>query len=818
MGFFYEIRYCLRSYMRDPVYGLTVLIVLTVGIASNLSVFSLVNAVLIRHLPYGNSEHLFWIYDRNPSQGIEKEILSPADFQDLAENLTSFSTVAACHGARAVLSDKSAGPEQLWAELGTWNLLDVLEVNPTVGHRFSGPIKSAGKSEEVALISYALWSRRYRSNSDILGKTISVNEKPYTIIGVMPKQFQFPPHEFYRADIWIPHTFDAAELSDRSDRSVLVFGRLKQGISLGDAAIELQHISKHLQSIYPDTNNGWTAFPLSIERETVEDSRSALLLLWGAVGLLFVITCVNVGTLMLVRLIGRWKDVTIRLSLGARRSHLIRSLLTENLAVCLIAGGLGLGLSLGILKAFSVLIPADIPRADETSVDWTLVAFAIGLSFTSALFTSMVSMLATRRDDVSQALKSGVAAFALPRHRRSLTNVAVVSEFMLSCLLLVSAFLLVNSFLRVTTVEPGFKTVDDMVVKLSLLPKRYDNKDKVLGFYKAAMDKIGALPQIDKATLVLSLPLSKRRLATIFNLHDQEGPRQDGGFFGQYNAVSSRYFDALGIPLLQGRYFRDSDVSSSQPVIIVSRKMAESFWPNQNPLGKSLKIGPLGYKSPWRTVVGVVGDVKQVELTGPTLPMFYMPYGQLTDEWIFSQLRNQAFIVAKGRHDTANITPFLRTAVQEIDPDLPVPEPVKMEDVLAESTQQFRFRASLVGSFAGIAVLLSSIGLFGVVSYSLSRRTNEIAIRVALGAQKADVVRMVMIEGCKLIVFGIILGIATSILSANLLKAYLYGVSYGNVDSYVEAVLLLGITGITACYIPVRAAVRSSVLEALRLK
>jgi predicted permease len=806
-----DLKYALRMLRKSPGFTIVAVLTLALGIGANTAIFSVVNAVLLRPLAFAHPDRLV---DVGQDSNHGTETLSPGDFLDVAAQNHSFEQFATYRGDSLTLTDTGT-PEKVLGVVTTPNLISLLGVAPRLGHGFLAGAEAAASGRQV-ILSYALWQRRFGGNPGIIGAAISIDREPFTVEGVMPPEFAFPPE----AELWVtpragypvpehPLEPEKNPAESRGIHYMDQIARLKPGITIEQARADLNVVMQQIVTAHPDSDLMDAHASLQpLQESQVEDAEPALIALLGAVGLVLLIACANVANLLLARGTARSKEFAVRTALGAGRARLARQLITESALLVLMAAGAGILLAIwgvGPLRTFL-----------STTVGWLPVIHpdARVLGFTSALcvlacvaFGIWPALQASQLDPNHELKEGGRGAQAA---HRSGQNLLVVMETALALVLLVGAGLLLKSFGKLISVNEGFRTDHILTAGISLAPSNYPTPESRAQFATNILRNLQALPGVRAASVVSRLPLNRGYSSRSFAIGGRSYSPEHGSEFdpAAYVTASPDYFASLGIPLLAGRTFSDADIASAPPVAIINRALAEQYWPNQNPLGQRLKIGSFDNKRPWLTIVGVVGDVHQHSLSEPPDPIFYAPYAQ--DPWTFMT------VALRTDSPPASAATSLVSAIQSVDPEEAVDHIRTMEDVVALSVASKRSLLALIAAFSGVALLLAGVGVFGVVSFSVAQRTREIGIRLALGALPAQVLRSVLLDGLRLASIGIAIGALGTLALHRALSHLLYAVSPTDPATFLTVGALLLVTVLAACWIPARRATRVDPMEALR--
>jgi putative ABC transport system permease protein len=766
---------------------------LALGIGANTAIFSLVNGVLLRPLPFPNAERIVYFEGRNPTQGITDSNISFPDFIDWSQQTDLFASAAAFYTGNANLAADGAEPERVPRAGVTPSFFSVLGVQPVLGRTFVAE-DDRPNTQTVAIISDGLWKRRFGSDPGIIGKQVQISARSITIVGVMSPGFELPE----QTQIWMTSALKTAE-ERRDNRSISAVARLNPGIDLKQAQSRISAINAKLANEFPDTNKGWDANLSILHERLVREVKPSLLALLGAVGFVLLIACANVANLLLARSVARQKEIAIRAAMGASRGRVVRQMLTESVLLSAIGGIAGLLLSVWLTDVLISIIPEGAPRLDQVGIDFRVLAFAFGISALTGILFGLAPALQASKLDVSRSLKEGGRSGE--GHRRtSARSLLLIGEVALSLILLVGAGLLIKSFLRLQEVRPGFTSHNVLVASVSLPGGKYKDQQRP-EFFRQLIDRLKASPGVQAVGGGINLPLS----ASYYNIGRAFIPEGrplsvDESINGSFSTITGDYFRALQIPLLAGRAFELRDNSEAPKVVIINEAAAKRYFGSPaSAIGKRLII--------WRDekflreIVGVVGDTKGAALDAESGAQIYVPHAQDQD-WNFMGL------VVRTASDPAAFAATLRREVQALDKDQPVYNIRTMDDVVANSLGTRRVSMQLFAVFAGAALLLAAIGIYGVMAYSVTQRTQEIGIRMALGAQKSDVLALVIRQGMTLTVIGVIVGLTGAFALTRLIANLLFGVGATDPLTFVAIPLLLLFVALVACYLPARRAAR----------
>ena len=799
-----DVRYAVRTLAKTPGFTAVALATLALGIGATTAIFSVVNAVLLAPLAHPEPERLVRVYQTFPKQKVSTAGASYLNYEDWARQTRSFEDLGAIRLHDYTLTGRGE-PALVVAGTGTSTMFRLLHARPLAGRAFVSSDDAPGAAP-VAILSEGLWRDRFGSDPSVIGQAVSLDQRPYTIVGVMPASFKTPGD--LPAQLWTPLSQDPVFADLRQKRGghyLTVVGRLARGVSLGQAQAELATVVDGLARKYPKENEGWGVRLVPLAESLVSGVRTALLVLLGAVALVFLIACANVANLLLVRSAARAREVAIRASLGAGRARLIRQFLTECLVLALTGGLLGLSLAYAGMGALRRWLPADLPRLDEIAIDRRVLLFTLGAALVSAVVFGLAPTVQASRTTLWASLREGAAGTGEGGGAKRLRGLLVVGETALSFVLLVGAGLLVKSFVRLQEVPLGFEPARVLTAGMSLPRAQYVEPGQWLGFYTSLVERLKAEPGVEDVAAALPLPLMGGGLNFAFKI---EGKTEETGsdLSANYTAVTPGYFRVMGLKLVRGRFLTDSDSAEHPKVCLISSEFARQFFPGEDPVGKRLIFG---FKEPVpREIVGVVGDVRRDGLGVVSRPEMYVPFAQ--DPWW------AAYVAVRAKGDAAPFASAIRNHVRALDPTLPIEDIQPMTRTVSESVAQPRLRATLLGLFAAAALLLAVLGIYGVLSYSVGRRTREVGIRIALGAQRGDVLGMVLREGLVLSAAGLALGLAGAFVLTRFLSSLLFEVSRLDPWTYAAVAAALLAAGLLACWVPARRATRVNPILALR--
>jgi len=800
-----DFRHAMRSLRRSPGFAIGTALTLGLGIGLNTAIFSVFDGVLLRPLPFAEPDQLVRMWSTKADRGLRFFSVSVADFEDWKAQTTSFERMAAFDRQSDLTLTGNADPEQIQGARVSANAFTLLGVKPALGRVFSAEEDRPGAPERPLVISHATWRNRFGSDSGVLGRVMTLNGKPWTVIGVMPRDFFVPGNP---AEVWMP--LGSGNVSDdRGNRFLRVLGRLKPGVSIDAARAELLTTSRRLEAQYPASNTGWTVTTLSLTEAVVgEQFKSAVTILLGAVALVLLIACVNVATMVLGRSSARARELAVRAALGAGTGRLGRLLLAEGLLLGAIGGAFGIALAVVLVRLLHALEPPNLPRLELVSVNGSVLALAALLSIGSGLVFGLVPLRRASRAPLTQALREGGRGVAGGKSRQRTQRVLVVAEMTLAVLLLSGAGLLIRSLIHLQRVDLGFESRDRLAVRLTLPRDRYPGVEQPAVFYARLLERARTLPGVRGAAAVSAVPLGGFNTGIVFAVEGRPLPDPKTTPDADVRAATPGYFRLMGIPLLAGRDFTEQDDSASALVAVISTTTAQRYWPDGNPLGARIRIGNVE-RGPLAEVVGVVGDVRHLSLEAPEhRPMIYFPHRSTGSP--------SMTIVLAGTGDPAALTAPIRREVIALDPGLPLSSVRVMDDVVADAFTQRRFNVIVLGLFALAALMLAGIGLYGVMAYAVSQRNHELGVRLALGAQRGALVRMVLGESLRLVLGGVVLGLGGALLLNGLLSTMLFEVKPSDPVALAGASALLVGIALLGSFLPARRAARVDPLTTLR--
>jgi putative ABC transport system permease protein len=800
-----DLRFGIRMLAKNPGFTLVAVITMALGIGANTALFSVVNGVLLKSLPFKEPDRLLFAFETNAKLASPTIPVSTLDYRDWKEQNQVFESM----GARKLFTVSLTGveqPEKIQGEKITADYFSTLGVEPILGRTFADDeVKPGGV--KVSLLSHGLWQRRFGGSPDIVGRIVHLNGAPTTVVGIMPNDYR--PN----VELWLPLAinYDGA---DRDLKELIVVGRLAPGVNRQQAQTEMTTIAGRLAEQYPDFNTGWGVSLLPMHDAIVQNIRPALLILFGAVGFVLLIACSNVANLLLARAAAREREIAIRMAMGAGRLRLMRQILTESVLVSLIGGGLGVLIAMWGTAALISLNPQGIPRANEIGVDPKVLTFAVIASVVSGILFGLVPAVQTSRQNLNDVLKEGGKSLMGNARGRRVRSALVVVEVALALVLMTGAGLLIRGFSRLQSVDPGFNHQSILTLQLSLPEANYPKHQQQTAFLKDILERFSTLPGVSSAAAISQAPLAGGGPSYIFWAEGRPLPTPSEAPLASYRVISPDYFHTLNIPIVAGRAFTEADNLDALQVAIVNETFAGNMWPGEDPIGKRMTVGvPLAAeKVEWYTVVGVVGNVKHTALNGESGMQMYQPVAQAEFQ---SPARTMTYLL-RTSVNPERLTESARSVVASVDSNVPISNVKTMDRIVYDSVSPFRFNMFLLGLFAAVALVLTIVGVYGVMNYAVTQRTREIGIRMALGADPGQVRALILRQGMMLSAIGLGIGVGASYGVTRLLASLLYGVSASDPMTFAAVALLLAVVALVACYVPARRATKVDPLVALR--
>jgi len=814
-----DLRYALRVLTKNPAFATVGILSLALGIGANTALFSVIHALLLQPLPYRDASRLVILWNRSPGLGITQDWFSTAQYFDIKNGHHGFEQLAIAIGGNNNLTG-GGEPERVGTVRVSSNLLPMLGVSVAEGRLFVAEEDLPGRAA-TALLSYGMWSRRYGSDRRMIGKSITLNGQPYQVVGVMPQSFSLPREVLptlggaEEADILLPLPLGAAASSIRTHEDYNIVGKLKPGVSIEQAGAEMETIAARLQQDYPEQyppNGGLTFRILPLLEQVVGDVRRPLYMLLWSVGFVLLVACANVANLLLARAAGRESEIALRAAFGARRRRIVRQLLTESVLMAACGGGLGVLFATGSVNWIRLQGPESVPRAASISIDGTVLAFTLAISLLTGVLFGLAPAVRVSRADLNAALKEAgrgaAGARAMWGHRGKLRNLLVVTELALSVILLIGAGLLIRSFSRLESVAPGFNPRNLLTFSLTMSGAKYNDPRLVLATYRQLWERLDKLPGAVTSGGTIALPLTPTFAWTPIVIEGRVPPPGEKFINADERIVSGNYFQAMEIPLRQGRLFEEQDTADKQRVTIVDEGMARQFWPGQDPIGKRIHQVETGPSGPWLMVVGVVGRVKHESLDSDPRIIFYLPQAQVT-------VRAMS-VVLRSRTEPAALAAAVKNEIRGLDRDLPMYRVRTMQQLVDESLARRRFSMLLLAVFAGLALILASIGIYGVMTCLVSQGMREIGIRVALGAGYGAVVKLIVRQGMALALYGVSIGLGGAFGLTRFLRSLLFGVPATDALTFTAIPALLIAVAFLVSYVPARRAGRVDPVVFLR--
>ena len=793
-----DFRFSLRSLLKRPGFTAIALLALALGIGANTAIFSLVNAVILQPLPYRDPDRLISVYGtRNRStQGS----VGPTDFLDYRSQNKTFEQFAASGSMMLPMNLTGSGePERLNASIITGNYFDTFGVRPALGRGFSLENEKTGQ-DHVTVLSHAFWQTRFGGDPNIVNKTINLDGKAYEVLGVMPAEVVLPQP----AQLWVPINFDAdPEMKMRNARFLRGIGRLKEGVTLDQAQTDTDLIAAQLEQQYPDSNTGWSLRLIPLREILVGGSRTMLFILFGAVGFVLLIACANVANLLLVRAAARQKEIAMRTALGASRLRIIRQMITESLLLAIFGGALGALLAVAGVKLLVSLGEDNIPRTANVKIDATVLAFTLLISLATGLLFGLAPAIRTMKENLVDALKDGIRGGSEATVKNRTRSLLVVFESAIAVMLLIAAGLLIRSLVALQNVDPGFDPNNVLTLRVDLPRQKYNTPEKASNFFEQLETRVAGLPGVEAVGLITDLPLSGEARDMPYRVEGR--PATSDIAFVDFRHVDKHYFSAMRIPLRRGRNFTEQEVRQSDKAIVVSQAFVDSVFPNEEALGKRLIIWS-GIRNEPYEIIGIVGDTRYQSLQGEPSATMYVP----TRELLFVNL------VIRTQGDPLSLVGGVRKEVNALDPDQPIAAIRPMTEWVAMSAAGARYRTTLLGLFALLAMILAATGIYGVMSYSVAQRTQEIGVRMALGARPLDVLKLVVRQGMMLALIGVIVGLAGALALTRVMSSLLFGVTERDPITFVAVAALLIVVAFISCFVPAHRATKVDPLIALR--
>ena len=795
-----DVSYSLRVLLKNYAFTIVVILTLALGIGANTAIFSFANGILLRPLPYPQSDRLVVLNETASKRGLESMPVSYPNFLDWREQNRSFEDIGVYFNTQRFALSGAGEPTEVRGAFISHGLFEILRVSPHLGRTFTAN-EDRPEEDAVVILGHSLWQRNFGGDPNIIGRKIMLNSRARAVVGVMPSGFRFPD----TAELWAPVALTPKTFT-RTDHGLLSVARLRDGVSLGEAQAEMHNIAARIEQQHPVTNEGLGVKVESLHDTLTGDYREALIILLGVVGCVLLVACVNVANLMLARATARQKEFALRAALGASRWRIMHQLLVESLLLALIGGVVGFFLSIWALRLLLTAIPGQLPFWMNFGIDLRVLGFTAAITLLTGLMFGAAPALHTSRVDLNDTLKEGGRGASGVRSRAR--SLLVVAEIALSLVVLVGAGLMIQSFLRLKRVNIGLDAHNVLTANLSLPRVKYKEADQRVGFFKQLLERMRNLPGIEAASATGTLPLGGGGWGRSLTVEGFPVLSVGQAPSIQHTVVTPDYFRTMGIPLLAGRDFNDADAKDSLNVTIIDERLAREYWPNESPIGKRVRFGPPEDNEPWHTIVGVAGTVRHQRIQEDTRKSVYLPHAKIPIGGLA--------LVMRTTSSPQELAGALRREVAQLDADLPVSEVATMEEVVAESIWQPRLYATLFGAFAGGALLLALIGIYGVMAFLVQTRTHEIGVRMALGASRRDVFKLIVGRGMKLTAVGVLIGVGGAIALTRLMHSLLFNTSATDPLTFVAISALLSVAAFLACYIPARRAAKVDPLIALR--
>ncbi|HZS45405.1 MAG TPA: ABC transporter permease [Blastocatellia bacterium] len=797
--FFQDIRYAFRVMRNAPGFAIVAIVALALGIGATSAIFSVASALLLRPLPYLSPDRLVWVSGNNLPGGIKDEAASGPDYLDWANQTRTLEEMACFNRWQPTLNNQGE-PERIPGGNVTVNFFNVLRANALVGRTFLP--QDDTENNRIVILSHGLWQRRFGGDQSVVGKTITLNNAPYLVVGVMRPDFVYPSQS--ASEIWTPLATGFLAKQPRRADGLGVIGRLKEGATLTQAHAELNTIAEALEKQYPATNTGWRINLVSLQEKAVGRIRPAILTLLGAVAFLLLIACANVSNLLLVRATSRQREIAIRTALGGTRRRLVQQLLTESVILGLAGGLLGLLLAYVGVKGLIAISPANIPRVQEIGIDRIVLGFTLTVSVVTGILFGLVPALQASSPNLTETLKEGGRGSSQGGRSGYIRAALTVAEVSLALVLLTGAGLMIKSFVQLQNVNPGFNTDKVLTASLSLPRAKYADDNQLTSFYQQFVERIKPLPGIQSVSLTSDVPLYDSGDYLYFVVDGRPPLPPDVNQDAEYNVVDPDFFHTMSIPLLKGRVFTERDTIQTTPTAVISDLMARKYWSNEDPVGQKISFGGKQFYE----IIGVVGNTRDESLDTP-------PYAQVYVSYLQSPQRSLSLVV-RSTADPVLLVPAIRGILSSLDKDQPLFNIKTMDQILVSSIAQQRLNMLLLSIFAGVALVLAGVGIYGVMSYSVKQRTHEIGVRMALGARIQTVLKLVVGQGMKLAGLGILIGLLVAFGLTRLMAGLLYGVSASDPTTFLVIPVVLAVVALLACFIPARRAGKIDPITALR--
>jgi putative ABC transport system permease protein len=799
----------LRGLWKNPGFSAVAVLSLALGIGANTAIFSVINAVLLRPLPYHEPERLVMVWEDASFAGFPQNTPAPANYADWKSQNQTLEDMAAL-AQRSFNLTGDGEPERLDAYAVTANFFPLLGVKPALGRSFLAE-EDKPDTNKVVMLSYKVWQQRYGGDRSVVGRDLLLNGEKYNVVGVAPAGFQFLESEI---GLWVPIRFTQQELANRGGHYLWVVGRMKPGVTLEQANADIKTVMSRIARDHQGNAGRIGAYVMSMRDQLAGDSRRPLIVLLVAVGFVLLIACANIANLLLSRAASRSREIAVRSALGAGRMRIVRQLLTESLLLSFAGAIVGLLFATWSFSFLQQLIPPGLELSTNLNIDLRILGFTLLVSLGAGLIFGLAPALQASKVDLNEALKQSGGRAGLGGGNK-LRSAMVVAEVAMSLVLLVGAGLLIQTFFKMLNQYSGLQSENVLLMRTNLPRGKYNDSPKRAAFYDQVLERVKSLPGVVSAGYTMSVPLDWKGGTSGFWIEGRTAEQalaQGLSYDANHRQVSADYLKTMGIPLLRGRHLAESDNERSMPVVMINETMARQYWPGEDAVGKRFKLGDPDSPEPWRTIVGVVADVRQMGMDEPVKSEMYLPYRQMTTHSFFAPRD----LVVRTSADPMSVIAAARREIHAVDPDQPVSNIRTMEEVLGKEIGQRRLGMTLVAIFAGLALLLASLGIYGVLSYFVVQHTREIGVRMALGAARRDVLGLVMKKGMSLTLAGVGIGLSAAFALTRLMSSLLYEVSAVDPATFAGVAALLTLIALLACYIPARRAMKVDPMIALR--
>ena len=804
-----DIRYAVRSLLKRPGFAGIAVVTLALGIGANTAIFSVVNAVLLRPLPFPNPDRLVMVWEDASYAGFPRNTPAPANYADWKAQNGVFEDLAALD-ERSFNLTGDGDPQKIQSYGVTANFFPLLGIKPLLGRTFL-PEEDKPGAGKVVMINYSLWQQGYGGERNIVGRELLLNGEKYSVVGVMPAGFQFLDSQ---VGMWVPICFTAEELAQRGNHYLTVVGRMKAGVALAQANSDIHTIQQRITQDHPNESGRISAYAMPLHDQVVGDLRKPLFILLGAVGFVLLIACANIANLLLSRAASRRREIAVRTALGASRVRIVRQLLVESLLLSAIGAGCGLLLASWSFAFLQRLVPDGLALSSKLTLDPKVLGFTLLVSLLTAVIFGLAPAFQASNIDLNDALKQGGGRTGLSAGGHRLRSVLVVAQVALALVLLVGAGLLIQAFQKLRSQYSGLRPENVLTLRTVLPKSKYAEPGQRTNFYQQVLGRVSSLPGVVSAGYSTSIPLEWKGGTSGFYPEGRTVARamaEGLSYDANHRQVSADYLRTMGIPLRRGRYLNDGDNERAMAVAVINETMARQYWPGEDAIGKRFKIGDPDEDKPWQTIVGIVGDVRQMGPEEPIKAEMYLPFQQITDQPWFAPRD----LVLRTSVDPLTVLSAVRSEIRAVDPDQPISNIRTMDEVLGEETASRRLGMTLLTIFAALALLLCSLGIYGVLSYFVVQHTPEIGVRLALGAQRRDILGLVLKKGMGLALVGVAIGLGAAFALTRLMASLLFGVSAADPLTYAGITLLLTFVALCACYLPARRATKVDPMVAL---